>query len=284
MNPQPKQKLIRPSWPKCPIEWIIDRILYVSIPFTWNLPEVKIRLEQKLLYWDKAVLGGPAVRLIPDYFKGMQDVTIGYDFQGVLQRINPLATRTTIGCVNKCGFCGVPIFEGEFKELPDWPDLPIICDNNLLAASQKHFDKVINRLIIHGWANFNQGLDARRLTDYHAMRLAEIKEPMLYLALDNIAFRDSWECAYDRLRSAGILKRHIRSYALIGFNSDPGEAWNRCEWIEMHGVKAMPQWFHELNSTEHNIVTEKQMSLGWDDFKRQKIMRWFYKHTKMVRK
>ena len=174
------------------------------------------------------------------------------------------------------------IIIGYIPFLNRWPDLPVICDNNLLATSSSHFDRVIDRLIAHGWANFNQGVDARLLTDYHAMRIAEIKDPLVYLALDNIAFRDSWECAYDRLRSAGLAKHMIRSYALIGFNTDPGEAWARCEWIEMHGVKVMPQWFHELDALEKNTVTEKQVALGWNDYERRKIMQWFYWHKKAV--
>jgi hypothetical protein len=159
----------------------------------------------------------------------------------------------------------------------------VICDNNLLAASISHFDRVIDRLIKHGWANFNQGIDARRLTDYHAMRIAEIKEPMVYLAFDNTAYRDQWECAYDRLRSAGIVNRNIRSYALVAFNSDPVEAWERCRIIESFGVKAMPQWFHALDQLQKNVVTEKQAALGWDDYERRKIMQWHYQHKKAVR-
>jgi len=272
-----------PQWPKKPFEWIHDDALYVSIPFTWELPTVRSYVSKPSPLWSKVVVGGPAVKLLPNYFDDVECVTVGAECQGVLQRINPLATRTTLGCVNRCGFCGVPKIEGAFVELEDWPDLPVICDNNLLAASVSHFDKVIDRLIPHGWANFNQGIDARRLTDYHAMRIAEIKEPMVYLALDNIAYKDSWECAYDRLRSAGMVKRNIRSYVIVGYNTDPGESWARCKFVESHGVKAMPQWYHALDQLEHNVVTEAQEALGWNKFERTNIMGWFYKHRGVPR-
>lgn len=260
----------------------MGRVLHISIPFTWELPAIRARIMQRSLLWETVLIGGPAVKLMPHYFDDLDFVSIGYQWPGILQLINSLATRTTIGCCNRCEFCGVPEIEGSLVELDDWPDLPVICDNNLLAASIGHFDRVIDRLIPHGWANFNQGLDARRLTDYHAMRLAEIKDPMIYLALDNIAHWDAWECAYDRLRSAGIIKKKIRSYALIGFNSDPAEAWERCRWIESHGIDVNPQWFHELNALEHNTITDKQMMLGWNDYERRKIMQWFYWHKKAV--
>jgi hypothetical protein len=269
-------------WTGGPTRWCIDRTLHVSIPFTWNLPTVKAELQQADMFWDTAIIGGPAVKLLPDYIN-LPHVSIGNDYPGVLQFANPQATRTTTGCPNKCPFCIVPKIEGSLVELTDWPDLPVICDNNLLAASTRHFDRVIDRLIQHGWACFNQGLDARLLTDYHAMRLAEIADPMIYLALDNLKYQDDWLCAYDRLRSAGVLKRQLRCYALVGYKSDPGEAWQRCEWIESHGIKSMPQWFHALDQTEKNIVTEQQTEYGWTDYERRKIMQWFYKHKKAVR-
>ena len=75
-----------------------------------------------------------------------------------------------------------------------------------------------------------------------------------------------------------------RSYALVGFDSDPGEAWDRCKWIESHGIKALPMWFTELDALERNKVTDKQKALGWNDYERRRIMGWFYKHRETARK
>lgn len=271
------------DWPKKYISWIKDRVLHVSIPFTWELPKVRFLIQQKSIFWDRVLIGGPAIMLMPKYFDDLNYVTIGSKLKGVLQKVNQYATRTTIGCINKCAFCGVSKIEPFFFELDDWPDLPIICDNNILAASINHFDRVINRLVRLGRANFNQGLDARRLTDYHAIRIAEVQEPLIYLALDNVSYINDWACAYDRLRSAGILKRQIRSYALIGFNSGPDEAWRRCNFIESHNIKALPQWYHSLDALKKNIVTAKQLELGWNDYERRRIMQWFYFHKNAVK-
>ena len=78
------------------------------------------------------------------------------------------------------------------------------CDNNLTAASYSHFDKVIDRLVKWGWADFNQGLDSRLLTAYHAERIHEIKKPIIRLALDSMFDQYEWLKAVDVLRSAGI--------------------------------------------------------------------------------
>lgn len=267
-------------WPKQPTYWQIDKTLKVSIPFTWELPGVLANLRQHSIWWDNAIVGGPAVELMPGFFDSLDYVQEGHDEPGVLQRVNQLATRTTVGCVRRCGFCaiGTGRIEGEYRELEEWPNLPMITDNNLLAASKAHFDKVIDRLVLHGWADFNQGVDSRLLTDYHAARFAEIKKPTIRLALDHMDYRDKWQEAFDRLRSAGIAKRNISSYCLVGFTSDPRESWQRCEWVESHGVKAYPMWFHALDQLQKNIVTDEQHRLGWDDEQRRHIMGYYYKH------
>jgi len=269
-------------WPRKPW-WMIrhDRTILVSIPFTWTLSGVRERLSRGSLLWDRAIVGGPAVDLIPGYFSDMPYVTEGKHLDGVLQHVNPLATRTTTGCPNKCGFCGIGlglIEPGGFHELDDWPDLPIIVDNNLFAASAAHFDRVMDRLERWGWCDFNQGVDCRLLNRHHAERIARVKRPVVRLALDSTAQADSWETAFGRLRSAGVAKKSIRSYALIGFTTGPDEAWQRCRWIEAHGVKALPMWFHDLNAMEGNVVTTEQAALGWTDVERMRIMQWFYQH------
>ncbi len=288
-------KLPKPEkidWPRGPYSWIEARTLYVSVPFTWNVPQVVGQLRQHSMLWDQAVVGGPAVQLMPRRFAPSEfpgiDVTIGRDMPGVLQRINPLATRTTLGCTQRCGFCaiGKGIIEGGgMVELEDWPDLPVICDNNLLAASQKHFERVIDRLMRWGWADFNQGIAAWLITPWHARRLAEIGKPTIRLALDSNAKaeRKSWERGFDLLRSAGVAKCNIRSFCLIGFNDGPQEAWERCEWVQARGIEALPMWYHPLDALRHNEVTAEQMKLGWSDFEYRKIMGWFYKHREVTR-
>jgi len=282
------------DWPKKHTQWIKNRTLYISIPFTWNLPEVRSEILQCSIFWDRVIIGGPAVSLIPEYFNDLDFVLIGPpSYPGVLQRVNPMATKTTMGCIRKCKFCAVPkiesvYFKNGFKQLDDWPDLPIICDNNLLAASKKHFDRVINRLLKHNiplykekghTVDFNQGLDSRLLSDHHAKRFTELKKPMIRLALDNISYKKQWLSALNKLIRAGVAKTNIRSYALIGFDSDPQEGWKRCEWIESNGIKVLPQWFHKLDALKKNIVTKEQVELGWTDNERKRLMQWYFQHN-----
>lgn len=273
------------DWPKKTIYWIEDRTLYASIPFTWELTTVENKLRQNSFEWDQAIVGGPAVELISGMFNNLPNVKIGYSYTGILQRINPRATRTTMGCPRACAFCAVRRLEGRFRELDDWPDLPVICDNNLLAASDWHFNRVIERLKGHNQVEFSFGLDARLLTNPRAKKIASLnlKKRGVRVALDNSSYADQWVAAVDMLRAAGIAKRNIASFALVGFNSGPVEAWERCNFIEGHGVRALPVWFHPLDAFRKNIVTRAQASLGWDDYERRRIMQWFYQHKEAVK-
>jgi len=273
---------MKTDWPKSFIEWRDGDTLNISVPFTWDLLEVGFRIQQMTLDPPKRVrVGGPAVRLMPNYFRGLH-VEVGGDLPGVLQRFNPQATQTTRGCVNRCDFCAVPKTEGVMVELPDWPDLPIVCDNNLLAASDAHFDKVCDHLERHGWADFNQGLDCRLLNDHHALRLKRIGDVKVRLALDHAGTKPKWDRAFETLRRAGIAKRRIASYVLVGFDSDPAECWERCEWVTGQGVHACPMWFHPLNAMVRNFVTNEQKAIGWTDYERRRLMQWFYRHKKAV--
>ena len=264
------------------MSWVKDRTLFISIPFTWLLPEIADQARQTSIFWDKIVVGGPAVQLLPKFFDSMAWVTVGDYAEGVLQLFNPDATRTTVGCVRRCKWCAVPTLEPFFAERKDWPDRPVIIDNNLLAASSTHFDKVIERLVLWQRADFDQGLDARLLKRHHARQFKRIRKPMIRLALDDKAYENEWGVAYEKLRAAGIAKSNIRSYVLCGFDDNPDDAWARCRFVESMGVKPLPMWFHALDTMQHNVVTEPQIALGWTDFERRKIMQWSYHHKRAV--
>ncbi len=252
----------------------------MSIPFTWLLPEAKRRVIQRNLFVKRWVVGGPAVALMPD-FLAVCDVEIRSEMPGMLQFVNPLATRTTLGCTRRCTFCGIGrglIEPGGFRELSDWPDLPVICDNNLLAASGAHFDRVIDRLIAWGWCDFNQGLDAALLTPYHAGRIAEIPRAIVRLACDTDAELEVWASAVEDLISAGVARRRIRTLLLIGLEGEPADDWRRCRFVESRGLRPSPMWYHPLDAMRRDPLDDEQRARGWNDAQRRRIMGYYYKH------
>lgn len=278
-------------WSSGILTWDDPQALNISVVFTWHLPLAKAYANSL----SRTVrIGGPAVELAQKTLPGFFDdckATIGGNLPGVLQRWNPHATRTSIGCPRMCKFCSVPLVEASaaleqfgsrLVPLADWPDLPVIADNNLLATPIAHFDRVCDRLEKWEWCDFNQGTDARLLNQHHAERIARLPNVVIRLALDSLSYRDSWDRALELLLQAGVKKRQIRTYCLMGFGTSPAECWQTCHYIESQGIHPLPMWFHELDTLKHNIVTERQKQLGWNDYERRRLMQWFYQHKKAV--
>jgi len=232
------------------VEWIEDKTAYLSVVFTWDLPKAHIQAVwlRELGYEVKA--GGPACLLMPDYLAGVAEVNSCS--VGALWRHNPDATFTSRGCIRKCKFCAVPKIEGNLVELDEWEPKPIVCDNNLLACSQQHFDKVIDSLKGIKEVDFNQGLDTRLLTQYHANRLAELDLARVRLAWDNTKYGNSFMQGYERLRKAKIPKRLISVYVLMGFDDTPDDAWFRLRTIQNMGVTPFPMRYQPLDALKKN--------------------------------
>ncbi len=236
-------------WPKKAIDWIEDRTAFVSVPFTWELPQAYSRcifLRQQG-YGVRA--GGPAVDLMPDYLVAVARIGGEVD---ALKHHNPDATFTSRGCIRRCEFCAVPKIEGALVELAEWEVKPILCDNNLLACSREHFDKVIDSLKSLTEVDFNQGLDARLLTDYHAHRLAELDLKVVRLAWDHTASEPWVMQALEVLRVVGIPKMKIRVYVLLNHKDTPEDALYRLQTLKDWGVRPFPMRYQPLDALEKN--------------------------------
>ena len=197
------------------LTWDDGNALCISVVFTWDLP--KARKYAESLAHRRVRIGGPAIGLMPEFFFGVR-AEIGGDYPGVLQRWNPHAMRTSLGCPRKCGFCGVPKVAAQraielsgkpIMPYQDWPDLPVIADDNLLYTGMAHFDRILDRLEKHEWCDFNQGTDARLVTEHHAERFARLKRPMIRMALDSMSYADAWERALEKLLRAGVAKSRM---------------------------------------------------------------------------
>jgi hypothetical protein len=274
--------------------WAENGTAYVSCVFSWLLADARDQCIALLSRGYRVRAGGPAVALNPDYLADLP-VTLSPDPPGLssgtgspsgrgevraLARHHPAATFTTRGCVRRCGFCAVPRIEGDLVELDDWEPRPVICDNNLLAASKAHFGRVVDRLkAAHGRrrsskkrprVDFNQGLDARLLTQYHADRLAEL-DCMVRLAFDHLAVESQFMRAFERLRQAGIPKRRIRVYVLIGWKDTPEDAAYRLQLIQGLHLLPFPMRFEPLDARERGAY----VGPGWSDAELRRFMKYW---------
>lgn len=247
-------------WPKKAIDWIKDGTAFVSVPFTWNLPQVYSRCVFLREQGYRVRAGGPAASLIPDYLAGVAEIGGKVN---ALRHHNPDATFTSRGCVRKCSFCAVPRIEPDFVELDEWEPKPIICDNNLLACSRSHFDKVIDSLRGLKGIDFNQGLDARLLTDYHIGRITELDFSLIRLAWDDIGLERQIMRSIERLNRAGVHKKKIRVYVLMGYEDTPEDARYRLDTLRNLGIFPNPQRYQPLDALVKNgYVNEAN---GWTD-------------------
>ena len=189
-----------------------------------------------------------------------------------LEHHNLSATFTTRGCIRQCSFCAVPKIEGEFRELDSWDPKPIVCDNNLLASSNKHFGKVIDSLKPFVGVDFNQGLDIRLLSSYHIERLQELDRPMIRFAWDDVKDEAAFVDAINQMVSAGFAKSRISVYVLIGWNDSPEDALYRFVTLrDVLRIVTFPMRYQSLTSLKYNDY----VAPGWTDAELKKMMRYW---------
>jgi hypothetical protein len=211
------------------------------------------------------VAGGPAVKLMGAPWAETPG-TIPYD---TLAFHNPLATFTTRGCPNRCAFCAVPKIEGAFRELPTWKPAPIVCDNNLLAASMHHFNRVIASLMQFPYVDFNQGLEARRLTIQHICALLALKSVKVRFAFDHPSQETVVHDAVKLCQAHGL--KDIGIYCLIGFDDTPDDALARLDLVRSWGIRPNPMRYQPLDAkTKNDFVAD-----GWTERELRRTMKYY---------
>ena len=253
------------TWTKDIAKWEIGRILYLSVPFTWLLPAARSAAQA---HPGPVQAGGPAVQLMPDFLAGIAVVNQPCPVEPLAFH-NPFATFTSRGCPNSCPYCAVPQLEGGLVELREWRPAPIICDNNFLASSRKHFDRVIDRLKSFPGVDFNQGLEARLLKPHHARRLAELKKPKIRFAFDRLAEESEVFKAIQLCRRQGLTDFGV--YVLIGFQDTPDEALYRLKKVQEWGIRPNPMRYQPLDS----LVKNEYIAPGWTDQQLKNMMRYY---------
>ena len=156
---------------------------------------------------------------------------------------------TTRGCIRNCPFCIVPQIEGSFRENaqisefhnPEFDKL-VLWDNNLLASKKLYekLDYIKNRNLK---VSFNQGLDARLVTEKMASELAEVKsynlhftKPFYYFSWDLIEDEENVLRGLRRMIDAGVPARCLMVYVLVGFNSTHEQDYYRFQKLRELGA------------------------------------------------
>ena len=200
----------------------------------------------------KKVLLPEIDRMIPDYDLYNVDKNLAYGF-------------LTRGCPNHCKWCVVPKKEGNIATYMDIEEIAvngrkniILMDNNILASDYglQQIEKIISMGVR---VDFNQGLDARLVTDDIARLLARVKW------IKRIRFGCD---------TPGQIAECERATALIDKYGYRGEyffyeAFERVNHWKKKGGRFLPhcQPYRDLNNPRQIIPQWQKDLAGWADKK-----------------
>jgi hypothetical protein len=204
--------------------------VYASAVFIKTVPLVKRLLEMR----PDAVVGGTGW----DISKTLEDVSIpdGPLDYSIYPRFRQSLGFTQRGCRLRCSFCVVPRKEGAMRPNASiyeiwrgdpWPRELLLLDNDFFG--QPGWAEKIGEISAGGFkVSFNQGINARFLTDEAAAAIASIdyrddsmKVKRIYTAWDNRKDEDRLFSGLNRLVKYGVKPDHIMVYMLVGYW--PGE-------------------------------------------------------------
>lgn len=265
------------TWSRGPVHVRLGGTLYISVVFTWDMPAARALAEEhRRKKTGPVVIGGPAVDLLYgdgcDWARTTRSA-LAPDLDWLAMH-NPMATRTTRGCPNSCGFCAVPKIHGPLKKLYDWRPAPLLIDDNILAAGLDWFRDVIDKLIGCGYpvVDFNQGLDATLFTPEHADELRR---------LANVGTKPKVRFAWDRGDGAEVKRavhiaqstglKDITVYVLTGYHDSPDHAHHRCRQIIGWDALPFPMRYQALDAE----TKDSYIGPGWTDGLLRDVCRYY---------
>jgi hypothetical protein len=197
---------------------------------------------------------------------------------------------TQRGCRLKCPFCVVPRKEGAIRPTATvneiwrgepWPKELLLLDNDFFG--QPHWRERIAEVRDGGFkVSFNQGINARFLTDEAAEAIASVqyrddsmRDRRLYTAWDNR--KDEWRlfAGLNRLVKYGVKPAEIMVYMLIGYW--PGETegdWEfRRKKLREFGAMPYPMPYVRDPVTiayQCWVIRRYDLKVPWEEFRRAK--------------
>lgn len=253
-------------------------LIYITSLFTysWNPVQEAAAFYRPLYPNVKIVLGGIYATLMPEHagLAGADQVHSGLVLEA--ERFLPDYTLVphwdssimfgTRGCIRKCAFCAVPRLEGKtlgpaegIQDLvhPDHHKV-VLWDNNILGVPNWR-DVVAELRELSVEVDFNQGLDARLITEEVAGELSGLRIRPIRMAYDIPNEKKALENAIPALDAAGFNRRRMHVYTLYNFTDTPEDFLRRVVDLLSWGVVSYPMRYEPLNS----LVKNKYVSPHW---------------------
>ena len=153
----------------------------------------------------------------------------------------------TRGCPNRCGWCVVPVKEGDIRPYSDWRGIVrqdtnkiVLMDNNILACGYG-IEQLAELAETDYRLDLNQGMDARLITPRIADIIARMKWiKYIRFSCDQIQQIEAIENAAALLLERGI--RHYRLFVYLLVTSDIDNAVYRVERLKrLHNISIYAQ-------------------------------------------
>jgi hypothetical protein len=257
--------------------------VYISLIFT----KTRNKGERAIKSWPNAFIGGTGwdEKITLEGTCGIVSTGVDYTDHPEFQQSIGFTQR---GCRLKCPFCCVPKKEGKvrpnmtidqvWRGFP-WPRELILLDNDFFG--QPEWRDRIDEIREGGFkVNFNQGINARMLTDETAEALASVDyrnvrmdRRSLYTAWDNLKDERRLFQGLEALVKHGVKPREIMVYLLVGYwvNETEEDRLHRQSKIREFGAIPYPMPFkrtRELIGFQRWVVgAYDKMGVPWDLFK-----------------
>jgi hypothetical protein len=253
-----------------------NRVLITSLfTYSWGPVHDAVAYYRRLYPRAKVELGGIYATLMPEH-AALSEAEVHAGLVMDAERFVPdYSLRPewdssimfgTRGCVRKCAFCAVPRLEGKtwgpaegIRDLV-WPghSKAVLWDNNILAVSNWR-DVVAELRELDVEVDFNQGLDARFVTEEVAQELAGLRIYPIRMAYDIPNEKKALERAIPALEQAGFRRRNMMVYTLFNFTDTPDDFLGRVLDLLSWGVVSYQMRYEPLNS----LVKNKYVSAHW---------------------
>ena len=222
--------------------------IWITTVFTYDIPYALGLVIEAKKRANIVRVGGISATLLPERFeqegaivhKGLLPEAERFQPDYSLLGFEPeySITHTSRGCIRKCKFCMVPKLEPEYVDNPEWSNglYPkakkiLFYDNNWFAKDIKSLlrdTEMLHDIVRSNGVNeidFNQGLDARLLTDEIADAMIGLPLTPLRFAFDGKQEDGHYQRAVRMMSERGF--RVFRSYVLYNFMDTPEDFYYR---------------------------------------------------------
>lgn len=215
--------------------------------------------------------GGTGIYIHKMLPEGIDSCTPDYSLYPAINRRTAYGFLTR-GCPNRCKWCVVPLKEGNIRPYMDVDDIAVdgrnrlvLMDNNVLACD--YGLQQIEKIVCKGYhVDFNQGLDARLVTEEVAQLLACVKWiKRIRFGCDTYQQIAECERAIDLIQQHGY-KGEFFLYCIL--NDNIQESYYRVSfWKKYKKVLPHAQPYRSLTDRRH-VIPQWQADLAhWADRK-----------------